>query len=53
MTFAPQRTLFGSLVMVHNRVGDGDKFLYKKFGLERSRFQAASHLKIEVKESFS
>ena len=53
MTFSLQRTLFGSLVMVHNRVGDGDKFLYEKFGLERPRFQAASHLKTEVKESFS
>ena len=51
MTFAPQRTLFGSLVS--NRVGDGNKFLHEKFGLERPHFQAANHLKIEVKESFS
>ena len=43
------KTLFGFLVMVYNRVSDGDKFLYKNFCLGRPCF----HLKIEFKEFFS
>ena len=39
--------------MVYDRMGDGDKFLYKNFGLERPSFQASSHLKTEAKEFFS
>ena len=35
MTYAPQKTLFGSSVMVYNRVGDGDKLLNENFGLRR------------------
>ena len=53
MTFAPQRTLFGFLAMVYDRVSDGDKFLYENFGLERPCFHAKSQLKIEAKELFS
>ena len=49
MTFAPQITLFRFLVMVYGRVGDEDKFLYENLGLERPRFHATSHLKIESK----
>ena len=32
MTFTLQKTLFGFLVMVYDRVGYGDKFSYEKFG---------------------
>ena len=45
-------TLFGFLVMVYDRVDDGDKFSKKDFGLGRLRFHATSHLKIEVKVYF-
>ena len=45
--------IFGFLVMVYERVGDGDKFSSEKFGLRRSRFQGTSHLKIENKVFFS
>ena len=51
MTFKPQRTLFGFLVMVYDRAGDGDKLLYENFGLERSRFYSTSHL-LELKIFF-
>ena len=40
MTFAPRKTLFGILVVVFDRVGDGDKFPYEYFGLGRHRFHA-------------
>ena len=46
-------TLFGFLVMVYDRVDDGDKFSKKKFGLGRLRFHATGHLKIEAKEFLS
>ena len=46
-------TLFGFLVMVYNRVDDGDKFLKKNFGLGRLRFYATNHLKNEAKVFFS
>ena len=36
-------TLFGFLVMVYDRVDDGDKFSKKNFGLGRLRFHATSH----------
>ena len=49
MTFASQITLFRFLVMVYSRAGDGDKFLYENLRLERLRFHATSHLKIESK----
>ena len=39
-------TLFGFLVMVYDRVDDGDKFSKKNFGLGRLRFHATSHLKV-------
>ena len=47
MKFAPQKALFGFLVIVYDRVGDGEKFSYKNFGLRRPYFH--SHLKIEAK----
>ena len=56
MTFSPQKTLFGFLVMVYGRVGDGDKFSYENFGFRRPYFlcfYATSHSKIEAKEFFS
>ena len=46
-------TLFGFLVMVYDRVDDGDKFSNKNFGLGSLRFHATSHLKIEAKVFFS
>ena len=52
MAFAPQRTLFGFLVMVYDKVGGWGRFLYDEFGLEKPRFHATSHLKIEAKECF-
>ena len=51
MTLASQKTLF-FLVMVYDRVGDGDKHSYETFGLGIPRFHATSHLKIEGKEFF-
>ena len=45
-------TIFCFLVMVYDRVDDGDKFSKKDFGLGRLRFHATSHLKIEVKVYF-
>ena len=53
MTCAPGKYLFGFFVMVYDRVGGGDKFSYKNFGLGRSHFYATSHLKIETRELFS
>ena len=38
-------TLFGFLVMVYNRVDDGDKFPKKKFGLGRLLFSCYQSLK--------
>ena len=46
-------TLFGFLVMVYDRVDDGDKFSKKNFCLGRLRFHATGHLKIEAKEFLS
>ena len=46
-------TLFGFLLMVYDRVGDGDKISKENFGLRRPRFHATSHLKIEDKVFFS
>ena len=39
-------TLFGFLVMVYDRVDDGDKFSKKKFGLGSLRFHATSDLNV-------
>ena len=47
------QTLFGFLVMVYYRVGNGNKFSYENFGLGRPRFYATSHLKIEAEVFFS
>ena len=49
MTFVPQINLFGFLVMVYDRVGDGDEISKKNFGLGRPGFHATSNLKIEAK----
>ena len=46
-------TLFVFLVMVYDRVDDGDKFSQKNFSLGRLRFHATSYLKIEAKAFFS
>ena len=51
MTFALQKTIFGFLVMLYHRVGDG-KFLYENIGLGSPRFHTTSHLKIEAKKFF-
>ena len=40
MTSASQKTFFGFLVMVYDRVGNGDKYSYQNFGLRRCRFYA-------------
>ena len=47
-----KKTLFGFLVMVYDRVGDGNKFSYQNFGLGRPRFHATSHLKLKLKNFF-
>ena len=52
MTFALQKSLFFLLVMVYDRVGDGDEHSYETFGLGRHCFHAISHLKMEAKEFF-
>ena len=52
MTFAPQIILFGFLVMVHDRVGDGNKISKETFDAWRPRFHATGHLKIDAKEFF-
>ena len=46
-------TLFDFLVMVYDRVYDGDKFLKKNFSIGRLRFYVTSHVKIETKVFFS
>ena len=38
--------LFGFLVLVYDKVDDGDKFSKKNFGLGRLRFHATSDLKV-------
>ena len=45
--------LFSFLLMVYDRVGDGDKISKKNFGRGRSRFHATSHLKIDAEVYFS
>ena len=39
-------TLFGFLLMVYDRVDDGDKFSKKNFGFRRLCFHTTSHLKV-------
>ena len=51
MTFALQKTLF-FLVVVYDRVGDGDKHSHETFGGGDSRFHATRHLKFEAKQFF-
>ena len=46
-------TLFGFLLMLYDRVVDGDNIPKENFGLGRSRFHATSHLKIEAEVFFS
>ena len=41
------------MVMVHDRMGDGDKFSKENLGLVRPRFHGTSDLKIETKVFFS
>ena len=48
MTFALQKALFGSLIMVYDRVSDGYKFSHQKFGLGKPLCYATSHLKVEA-----
>ena len=52
-TFAPQKLFFSFLVMVYDRVDDGDKFSNESLGPARPRFYGTSHLKIETKVFFS
>ena len=53
MTFASKIILFSFLVMLYDKVGDGDKVSYENFGLGRPRFHATSHSKNEAKVFFS
>ena len=46
-------TLFGFLVMVYDRVGDGDKLSRENFGLGRPRIDATSYWKIGTNYFFS
>lgn len=48
MTFASQKTLFGSFVMVQYRVIDEDKFSDQNFSLGKPHFMLQS-VKIEAK----
>ena len=50
--FCVQKTLFGFLIIVCDREGNLDKFLFENFGLGRPRFHAISHLRLEAKEYF-
>ena len=43
MTYALQETLFTFLVMVYDRVDDGDNCSYENSGPGRPRFYDASH----------
>ena len=52
MTFASQK-LFFFLVIVHDRVADGNKHSYKTFDFETPSFHATSLLKIEAKQFFT
>ena len=47
--FCAQINPFGFLLMVYDRVGDGDEISKENFGYWRPRFHATSHLKIEAK----
>ena len=49
----PKKILFDFLVMVYDRVGDGDKFSNENLGLGRPRFHGTNHLKIETQVFFS
>ena len=42
-----KKTLFGFLVMVYDRVGDGDKFSNENLSLARPCFHGTNHLKIK------
>ena len=44
---------FGFLLMVYDRVGDGDKFSNENLGLGRPCFDGTSLLKIKTKVFFS
>ena len=50
---AAKKLFFGLLVIVYDRVDDGDIFSYESFGLGRPCFHATSHLKTEAKVFFS
>ena len=53
MTSVSQKILFAFLVMVYNRVVNGDKFFNENFGLGRPRSRVVSLLKIETEVFFS
>ena len=38
MTFALYKAFFGFLMMVYDRVGNGDKFSHKNFGFRKPLF---------------
>ena len=48
MTFAPQKTLCGFLVMIYDRVCDGHKVSCKNFGLGRPFFYTTDTLKLKL-----
>ena len=48
----PKLALFGFLVMLYDRVYDGDKFSKKDFSRGRLSFHATSYLKIQAKVFF-
>ena len=50
--FGAAKSLFGFLVMLYGRVGDGDKLSNENFGLGKHYFHANSQLKIEAKKFF-
>ena len=52
MAFASQKTLLFFLVVVYDRVGDGDEHSQETFGLGMPNFHATSQLKIDAKEFF-
>ena len=42
MAYAPQKNIFGFLVMACDRICDADKFLYENFDLGRPPFYATN-----------
>ena len=51
--FCAAKSVFGFLVMVYDRVGNGDKFSFENFALGKPRFHVIVTLKLRQKNVFS